>query len=151
MTDDLAALADTIFPATDGLGSASDLGAVDYVRATLDGPLGRGEHCYAAGPHRSPDHGGHGWQWADTPAQGLAHLLTVLADAAGGPLCTLDDTARTALLTDLDEGRIGDPLARAAFALLCTWVLEGALSDPRHGGNAGGAAWRWIGYAGGVR
>ncbi|RTL66287.1 MAG: hypothetical protein EKK42_18140 [Pseudonocardiaceae bacterium] len=141
MTDALAALADTIFPATDGLGAASELGAVDYVRTTLAGPRGRGENRYAAGPFAQPDHGGHGWQWPQTPAQGVEHLLTVLGDDGDLP----------ARITELEAGRLGDDLARAAFALLCTLVLEGVLTDPRHGGNAGGAAWRWIGYAGGTR
>ncbi|MBN9110355.1 MAG: gluconate 2-dehydrogenase subunit 3 family protein [Pseudonocardia sp.] len=140
MTDALAALADTIFPATDGLGSASELGAVDYVRATLDGPRGRGENRYAAAPFVQPAHAGHGWQWPETPAQGVDHLLTVLGD---------DDLP--ARIIELEAGRLGDDMARAAFALVCTLVLEGVLADPRHGGNADGAAWRWIGYAGGTR
>jgi gluconate 2-dehydrogenase gamma chain len=151
----LVALADTVFPAGDGLGSASELGAVGYVRERLAGPWGRGENRYGGAPFVQPDHGGHGWQWPESPAQAVTHLLDVLDEASraryGRPFDALADAERTALVTDVDDGRLGDPLATAAFTLLCVVVLEGVLAHPRHGGNAAGAAWRWLGHPGGGR
>ena len=60
----------------------------------------------------------------------------------GAGFATAGDAAQDAALARLQEA---EP---AAFGLLRSLVLEGVFGDPVHGGNAGGAGWRLLGYPG---
>jgi gluconate 2-dehydrogenase gamma chain len=146
----MTALADTIFPAGDGVGSASELGAVDYVVRRLGGPWGRGEDRYLSPPFIEPPHGGHGSQSSAQPIdlvdQALDDLRNVAESRLGAPFADLARPQRNALVAELSDGRLAGADGAAAFAIVREVVMEGVLADPRHGGNRGGAAWAWLGY-----
>ncbi|HEY7199267.1 MAG TPA: gluconate 2-dehydrogenase subunit 3 family protein [Candidatus Dormibacteraeota bacterium] len=135
----LAAAGDRIFPADESSPAASDLGLLAFAERQLGGPWGRGERMYLRPPFATPDHPGHGWQAAATPAEAVAATLRGLL--AGGFL-DLDDAGRDAALARLERD---EP---AAFALLRALVIESVLAHPSHGGNRAGAGWRWLGFPG---
>lgn len=59
----------------------------------------------------------------------------------------LDGAQQDAILRSLErDTRIGLPWLRT----MIMYTLEGFLGDPVHGGNAGEAAWRWLGHVPGV-
>jgi gluconate 2-dehydrogenase gamma chain len=135
----LAAAGDTIFPADDASPSASALGLEAFAEGQLAGPWGRGARMYLVPPFAEPDHDGHGWQSAATPAEALAATLDRLA-AAG--FVALDGPGRHEALTRLEAER------PAEFALLRRLVIESVLAHPVHGGNRERAGWRWLSFPG---
>ena len=62
--------------------------------------------------------------------------------ALGAGFAGADAAAQDAAIATLEHE------SPAAFGLLRSLVIEGAFGDPVHGGNAGGAGWRLLGYAG---
>ena len=151
----LVALVERIFPPGDGGPGASELGVPAFIDSQLASPWGRGDLTYAAGPFRVPDHGGHGWQSPLAPRdvyrQGLAALDRYCRTRFGGPLAALGAADQDAAVAALraDEVDPAPPPGVPSFFSLCREnVLEGLYSDPRHGGNAGGAGWDWVGYLG---
>jgi gluconate 2-dehydrogenase gamma chain len=151
----LAAIADRIFPRCPDMPSASELGAIAYVDGQLAGPWGAGAGMYRSGPWERPEDAGHGWQAPFTPAEayrhGLAALRSAVLDRHGVDFTELPPGAQDEVLADLEGGRLpgfGDLPGPAFFALLHRTVVEGVLSDPRHGGNRDAQAWRWLGFPG---
>jgi gluconate 2-dehydrogenase gamma chain len=152
-TATLTAIVDRIFPAGDGLPAASDLGVIDYIDRQLAGPWGSGDDLYTEGPFLVPDHPGHGWQIALTPAQayraGLSGLRQATIARSALPFEQLDAAAQDEVLGEMERDELepfGQLAAGAFFAMLYANVLEGLFGDPLHGGNRDRAVWQWIGY-----
>jgi len=78
----------------------------------------------------------------------LAHALDDAARARGGSeLGVLPPAKQDEVLDALARGALGTKLPeRELFRLLHTFVLEGFLSDPRHGGNHEQRGWRAIDF-----
>jgi gluconate 2-dehydrogenase gamma chain len=110
---------------------------------------------YRAGPWEAPADEGHGWQAPLTPVEAYRHGLAALDGAvrarSGRSFAELPAGAQDAVLSELEAGTLpgfGELPGPAFFALVHRNVLEGVLSDPRHGGNRDGLAWRWLGFPG---
>jgi gluconate 2-dehydrogenase gamma chain len=151
----VGAIADRILPASADLPAASALGAVVFLDRQLAGPWGAGAGMYRAGPWEQPADDGHGWQSPLTPVEayrsGLAALDAAVRARSGRSFPELGPAEQDAVLGDLEAGGLPgftDPAGPAFFALVHRNVLEAVLSDPRHGGNRDGLAWRWLGFPG---
>jgi hypothetical protein len=75
--------------------------------------------------------------------EGLARLDAEAAERHGTGFAGLPANARDELLRAA-EARTEEPF----FELVLAHATEGMFGDPVHGGNAGGAGWRLIGYPG---
>jgi gluconate 2-dehydrogenase gamma chain len=102
-----------------------------------------------------PEDEGHGWQSSLTPAEVYACGLTALDAHSwalhGAALADVPSASQDEVLAACERGEldIGDRITSATFfELLRTNVVEGVLSDPRHGGNRNLAGWRWLGFPG---
>jgi hypothetical protein len=111
----LAAVADRIIPAVDGLPGAERAGAVHFIDLALGGPLADAREIVLEGAadldKRARTLGGRAKSFADLPAD-----------------------ARDAQLRSVEKTPF--------FAVTHTLVLMGALADPRSGGNRDGVGWR---------
>ncbi len=155
---DVAAIAERIFPG--GPGGPGGPGATEarvgeYIRRQLEGPWGRGEHMYRAGPFLRPNDPGHGWQSELTPAEvyriGLQAVTRHSRSRHGRRFADLRAADQDQVLTDLASGAIevsSDFGGREFFELVRRNVIEGLFADPVYGGNHGMVGWRWIGYPG---
>jgi gluconate 2-dehydrogenase gamma chain len=124
----LAAALERILPEDEHGPGAAALGVVGYVEGAIE---------------RAPD--GVRARWREALLG-----LDALAQAAGGSgFAQLGGAAQDALLAELAAGRAAGVADGAAFfEELRARAIEGAFCDPAHGGNAGGAGWRLLGYAG---
>jgi gluconate 2-dehydrogenase gamma chain len=113
----MAAVADRIIPAVDGLPGAKEAGAVHFVDLALGGPLADAKPLIVEGladlDKRALALGGR--------AQSFAELAP---DAQDEQLRAVEKT----------------PFFGAAYTL----VVMGTLSDPKYGGNRDGAGWRLV-------
>lgn len=100
------------------------------------------------------------------PGAGEARVLRYIDRALAGDLRNLRalyaenlpalDTAAGAthgdrfadLAPELQDGLLGDLEGGPFFETVRQHAIEGMFSDPLHGGNAGGAGWRLIGFPG---
>ncbi|MEW5854823.1 MAG: gluconate 2-dehydrogenase subunit 3 family protein [Myxococcota bacterium] len=79
------------------------------------------------------------------------HLLARVLEAAakkatGGAFPALTAVEQDEILGRAAEGKLPHPRGfdvTHAFRVLVSFTLEGFLSDPRHGGNAGGVGWKF--------
>ena len=87
-----------------------------------------------AGPYRR-----HG----EAYSAGLARLDAEAAALCGRGFAELPAEQQDGLLR-ASEARTDDPF----FELVLEHAMEGMFGDPAHGGNAGAAGWRLLGYPG---
>jgi gluconate 2-dehydrogenase gamma chain len=76
-------------------------------------------------------------------------LETLARDRFARSFSLLDAAAQDALAHAMSRGELFPPPfpGREVFAALHTLTLEGFLSDPLHGGNAGQIGWRYVDFA----
>lgn len=131
----ISAACDRIFPSDDTGPGAKEAGVIVYIDRQLGGPYGRDRYRYTKGPfvESGPE---HGYQGQANPQQiyrdGLRQLGEDFADL---------DAAK-------QDERLRAIESTTFFRMLRTHTIEGMLSDPMHGGNAGLIGWQLIGYPG---
>jgi gluconate 2-dehydrogenase gamma chain len=131
----IAAACERIFPSDDSGPGAKEAGVIIYIDRQLAGPYGRDRYRYTKGPfvESGPE---HGYQGQANPQQiyrdGLRQLGEDFADL---------DAAR-------QDERLRAIESTIFFRMLRTHTIEGMLSDPMHGGNAGLIGWQLTGYPG---
>lgn len=92
--------------------------------------------------------------WDDTARsafrENVAMLDRLAALECGARFAELDDAQQDALLARLEAGSADGfrPSASAFFELVRQHAVEGMFADPSHGGNAGFAGWRLLGFPG---
>lgn len=125
----LRAIVARLIPADDLGPGALEAGAATYIDRALAGPLAGSRDAYR---------------------DGLAALDAHARAARGDRFAALDPAAQDALLGDLEVNvPAGFPRgASAFFELLRTHAIQGAFSDPAHGGNVDFIGWRMLGYPG---
>jgi gluconate 2-dehydrogenase gamma chain len=96
-----------------------------------------------------------GYQLPLTPAElyraGIEASNLHCAKAYGKAFDQLAAAQKEDVLKGLESGTIvfgNGPPARVFFATVYQTVMEGMFADPVHGGNAGKAAWKMIGFPG---
>ena len=117
----LAAVQEHLFPPGDDTPGASDIGAIDYLRNTLEQPG-------ADGSDRGFIVDGVGW------------LNDLAREDHGAPFVDLDEAHRETLLRKVERSRAGERW----LSLMLTFVLEALLADPVYGGNRDGRGWVWL-------
>ena len=130
----VAAACERIFPSDESGPGATEAGAVIYIDRQLAGPYGRDKYRYTKGPwvDSVPE---HGYQGKATPREIYREGIRLLEDLPGLPAAGQDAKLRAIEKTPF-------------FQMLRRHTLEGMLSDPLHGGNAGMIGWQLIGYPG---
>lgn len=103
----LAALADAVLPSVDGYLSATELGIIEVVEATMTSPHWSGARFYGVAPYDRILHSGHGWQGPNGPAALFA--------------ATLDELA-----TELDRRTAAEVVAAAIDGQVATVHIESA-------------------------
>jgi gluconate 2-dehydrogenase gamma chain len=125
----LAAAVERLIPSDETGPGAREACVCRYIEGTLESGPAEQHALYETGL-RALDSEARSAQ-----GPGFAHL----------PPCDQDKLLRRAEAGDMP--REGGDMARF-FELLRTHAIEGMFGDPRHGGNAGFAGWRLVGYRG---
>ena len=116
-------------------------------------PFGTGEWWYMQGPHVPDADPKLGYQTPLTPQQiyreGIATVDAWCRSTRGQIFSELPEADQDAVLTALEKGEVPMPATlRNFFEMLLQNTKEGYFSDPIHGGNAGMAAWVYVGFPG---
>ncbi|EKE44845.1 hypothetical protein OCGS_1078 [Oceaniovalibus guishaninsula JLT2003] len=149
----LIALCDVLIPADgDGPGALETRVPV-FIDRQMVGHYGRAERWYMEGPHDPDASPLKGFQSPLTPAEiyraGLAHFQDWCGRTHGAGFTDLDADTRLAAVGALMDNDVDLPAELRDFPdFLLLNVKQGYLSDPRHGGNHGMAAWSYIGFPG---
>lgn len=117
----IEALCDQIIPADDAPG-AKKAGVLYYIDQQLAGPLKRFAPLYHAG---------------------IPRLQVVCAERFHSQFADLPYAEQTALLRDIDAGRV-DGLA-SFFTLVIDHTMQGFYGSSEHGGNRDEASWKMLG------
>ena len=117
----LGAVQQHLFPASDTVPGAVDIGALRYLRNAIDNPL-------ADGDDRTFIVDGVGW------------LNELTHDIYHKPFAALDEEQRETVLRRIEQSRAG----RNWLSLLLDYLLEALAADPVYGGNPKGIGWRWL-------
>lgn len=148
------ALVDHMVPADALSPSGTGLGINTFIDRALAGSWGRGDRLYRQGPWKTgvPS---QGYQLPLTPAElyraGVAATNAHCVKTYGKPFDGLAAAQKEEVLKGLEGGTIAfekGPPSRAFFVIAYQTVMEGMFADPIHGGNAGKAAWKMIGFPG---
>jgi gluconate 2-dehydrogenase gamma chain len=131
----LEAAFETIFPGTPASPGATDANAAEF----LDRLFAMDDSTFYDIP-----------RWRDLYAKALPALAAAARSLHGASLADLPPEQRADVLGRLARGELegmpADVDQKAFFALLRGHCIEGCFADPRWGGNAHGAIWRWYGY-----
>jgi len=149
----LEAACECIFPRDDAGPGALDLGIPEFIDRQMNTPYGRGELWYMSAPFQeaAPN---LGYQLPLSPRDLYRKGITGANDYAlhyrGKLFADLEDQAQIDMLTAFEGGAVkfGDLSARTFFEQLRTNTLEGAFSDPLHGGNRNLGGWVMLGFPG---
>jgi gluconate 2-dehydrogenase gamma chain len=130
----VAAATARIFPSDESGPGAAEAGVVVYIDRQLAGPWGRDRYRYTQPPFARgvPE---QGYQGAATPRQVYRGSLRLLAGFE-----KLTPAQQDAKLRAIEDTRFFQTLRRN--------TIEGMFCDPMHGGNAGLAGWKLIGFPG---
>lgn len=146
------AAVDRLIPADPQWPGATEAGVPTYIDRQLDGPFGRGNRMYMAGPWKQglP---GQGYQLGMTPAELYRTSLAAIArdmEGSGGGLGDRTPDARDAYLKSLEAGEVdlGGYSSAIFFETLLANTIEGFFADPAYGGNRDMVGWRMIGFPG---
>lgn len=131
----LVRLIDGLYPSVDGIIGAVQAGVPEALERNLGNPPWNGQRRYTAGPHATPDHPGHGWQGAGSPAESLAAALDEIAAWDG----------ETDVLTALSRGDL--TLHAGIHGVDLFRILHRYTFEHLHGE----AAYGWLQTASGVR
>ena len=131
----IAAACERIFPSDESGPGAKEAGVSIYIDRQLAGPYGLDRYRYTKGPfvESVPE---HGYQGKANPQEIYHEGLQQL----GEDFAELDVAKQDEKLRAIESTRF--------FRMLRTDTIEGMLSDPMHGGNAGLIGWQLIGYPG---
>lgn len=124
-----------------------------YIDRQMLTPFGTGEWWYMRAPHVPDADPKLGYQTPLTPQQiyreGIATVDAWCRSTRGKLLAELPPADQDAVLTALEKGEVPMPATlRNFFEMLLQNTKEGYFSDPIHGGNAGMAAWVYVGFPG---
>lgn len=125
-----AAIFEQMFPATDGLPGATEIGVLAYVDRALAG-------AYASA--------------VETYRLGLAALDRATRTEIGVGFAEATPKQQRAFLTGLERGRLkrfAAPNQVDFFNLLLSHCQEGLFSDPAYGGNRDKLGWKTLGHPG---
>lgn len=149
----LQAACERIFPKDETGPGAQQLGIPKFIDMQMDTPYGRGELWYMSGPFQEgPANLGYQLPYAprEIYRRGIAGANAYAQAHRSSDFASLDETAQIELLTAFEGGAIHfDTLpARGFFEQLRQNTLEGAFSDPVHGGNQRLGGWIMLGFPG---
>ncbi|WP_136684254.1 gluconate 2-dehydrogenase subunit 3 family protein [Falsirhodobacter xinxiangensis] len=139
---------------SDGEGPGAIEAAVPvFIDRELTGDFGTAVDWYMQGPHNAAADPLLGWQTPLTPAQIYREAIPVVnawcEEVHGAIFADLAPDQQDAVLTAMQEGEVElAPEIRDFFKILLQNTKEGYFADPIYGGNAGMAAWAYIGFPG---
>ncbi|WP_323990314.1 MULTISPECIES: gluconate 2-dehydrogenase subunit 3 family protein [Nguyenibacter] len=149
----LHAACDRLIP-EDAVGpGALALGVPEFIDRQMDTPYAFGKLWYMQAPFVSgPANLGYQLPYAprDIYRKGIAGAEAFVQAKYGKSFADLDAATRDDILRGFETGdtRFGDLPARTFFAQLLNNTMEGAFSDPVHGGNKGLGGWTMINFPG---
>ncbi|MDH2328107.1 gluconate 2-dehydrogenase subunit 3 family protein [Cereibacter sp. SYSU M97828] len=148
----LAATARLIPSDGDGPG-AIEAGVPVFIDRELTGDFGTAVDWYMQGPHNAAADPLLGWQTPLTPAQIYREAIPAVnawcEQTHGAIFADLAPDQQDTVLTAMQEGEVElAPEIRDFFKILLQNTKEGYFADPIYGGNAGMAAWAYIGFPG---
>jgi len=149
----LEAACECIFPKDEVGPGATELGVAEFIDRQMDTPYGRGELWYLSGPYLDGPPT-LGYQISLPPRdiyrRGIAGADAYVMKERGCPFSKLDHETKISVLSAFEGGAIhfADLPARVFFDQLRQNTMEGAFSDPIHGGNHGLGGWTMLGFPG---
>ncbi|GBR39152.1 gluconate 2-dehydrogenase [Neoasaia chiangmaiensis NBRC 101099] len=149
----LEAACERIFPQDEHGPGAHALGVPEFIDRQMDTPYGRGELWYMSGPFQEGP-ANLGYQLSLPPRdlyrQGIAGANAYARQQRGHDFADLESQAQVELLTAFEGGAVhfNQLSARTFFEQLRKNTMEGAFSDPIHGGNRGLGGWTMLGFPG---
>lgn len=149
----LEAACDCIFPHDDLGPGASALNVPGFIDRQMDTPYGRGELWYMAGPFQDgPANLGYQLPFAprDLYRKGIGAANHYARTERGRDFADLHTEEQVEILTAFEGGAVHFPElnARLFFEQLRRNTLEGAFSDPIHGGNRNMEGWILLAFPG---
>jgi gluconate 2-dehydrogenase gamma chain len=120
----IAAVVERILPSDDGTPGALETRAAHYVCAVAANPSLRSLY-----------------------SDGVARIDARAGERFGRRFTELAGDQQDEILRAAEAGELG-PGTSAFFELARVHTIEGSFGDPRHGGNAGMAGWKLVGYPG---
>jgi gluconate 2-dehydrogenase gamma chain len=149
----LQAACERIFPHDDVGPGALDLAVPEFIDRQMNTSYGRGEDWFMAGPFQDgPANLGYQLPLAprDLYRHGIAATDSYARQQHGKAFADLAAADQVAILTALEGGAVtlGNVPGRTFFEQLRTNTMEGAFSDPIHGGNRHLGGWVMLGFPG---
>jgi gluconate 2-dehydrogenase gamma chain len=149
----IEAAVDTLIPADEVGPGALELGVPSFIDRQMSSGYGRGDRMYLQGPfiEGTPE---QGYQLRMTPAElvqaGIKDVDAHCREKYHASFHDIIPADRTAVLHSLEAGTatLATVPAQYFFNLLYELTQQGYFSDPIHGGNAGKASWKMIGFPG---
>ncbi|AXY22526.1 MULTISPECIES: gluconate 2-dehydrogenase subunit 3 family protein [Komagataeibacter] len=151
--DFLLAACDRLIPADENGPGALALDVPRFLDMQMDTPYAHGAQWFMDGPFvQGPDN--LGYQLPYDPRtlyrRGIAGMNAHAATRHGRPFASLAPSVQDELLQAAEKGTLafGDIPSRVFFDQLLANVMEGAFSDPVHGGNTRLGGWVMLGFPG---
>lgn len=149
----LLAACDRLIPADENGPGALALDVPRFIDMQMDTPYAHGAQWYMQAPFvPGPDNLGYQLPHAprDLYRRGIAGMNAHAATRHGRPFASLAPALQDDLLRGAENGSMtfGDLPSAAFFDQLLANVMEGAFSDPIHGGNTGLGGWTMLGFPG---
>jgi len=124
-----------------------------FIDRQLAGDFGAARDWFMLGPHFPDADPRLGYQTPLAPAQIYREAIAAFNDwcrrTHGDIFARLDTAIQDEALSALQADKVGLPATlRDFFSLLLRNTREGYFADPMYGGNAGMAAWTYIGFPG---
>ncbi|MCF3635233.1 gluconate 2-dehydrogenase subunit 3 family protein [Komagataeibacter intermedius] len=149
----LTAACDRLIPADENGPGACALDVPRFIDMQMDTPYAFGAQWYMQAPFvQGPDNLGYQLPHAprDLYRRGIAGMNAHAATRHGRPFADLAPALQDDLLRGAENNRLvfGDIPSSVFFDQLLANVMEGAFSDPVHGGNTGLGGWTMLGFPG---
>ncbi|KON66232.1 gluconate 2-dehydrogenase subunit 3 precursor [Komagataeibacter europaeus] len=149
----LIAACDRLIPADENGPGALALDVPRFIDMQMGTPYASGAQWYMQGPFvQGPDNLGYQLPYAprDLYRRGIAGMNAHAATRHGRPFAGLAPALQDDLLhgAENDSMIFGDMPSTVFFDQLLANVMEGAFSDPVHGGNTGLGGWTMLGFPG---
>ncbi|MBL7240119.1 gluconate 2-dehydrogenase [Komagataeibacter rhaeticus] len=149
----LVAACDRLIPADASGPGAVALDVPRFIDRQMDTPYAHGAQWYMSGPFMAgPDNLGYQLPYAprELYRHGIAGMNAHAATRHGRPFAALSAALQDDLLRAAERGSLvfGDVPSATFFEQLLANVMEGAFSDPIHGGNTGMGGWAMLGFPG---
>lgn len=150
----LDAACEQLFPEDETGPGARTLGIVTFIDQQMDTPYGRGGLWFMSGPfEQGPANLGYQLPYAPREIYrlGIAGADRYCRDHYGHAFADLDHASQIAVLTAFEKQPIllgGTIPSGTFFEQVRTNTMEGAFSDPIHGGNRHLGGWVMLGFPG---